>query len=39
MRPAAAGARLAERLLREHPQVADRVVARWVGGAARFAAA
>ena len=30
---------LAERLLHEHPQVADRVVARWVGGAARFAAA
>ncbi len=30
---------LAERLLREHPAVAERVVARWVGGAARFAAA
>ena len=30
---------LAEQLLREYPQVADQVVARWVGGAARFAAA
>jgi len=30
---------LAERLLRESPAVADRVVARWVGGAARYAAA
>ncbi|MCG8275824.1 ATP-dependent DNA helicase RecG [Stenotrophomonas sp. NLF4-10] len=30
---------LADRLLRESPAVADRVVARWVGGAARYAAA
>ncbi|KRG87380.1 ATP-dependent DNA helicase RecG [Stenotrophomonas daejeonensis] len=30
---------LAERLLRESPAVADRVVARWVGGAARYASA
>lgn len=30
---------LAERLLAEAPAVADRVVARWVGGAARYASA
>ena len=30
---------LAVRLLHEYPHVADQVVARWVGGAARFAAA
>ncbi|MFC3655137.1 ATP-dependent DNA helicase RecG [Xanthomonas hyacinthi] len=30
---------LAERLLAESPGLADRIVARWVGGAARFAAA
>ncbi len=30
---------LGERLLRETPDVADRVVARWVGGAARYASA
>jgi len=30
---------LADRLLAQAPEVADRVVARWVGGAARYAAA
>ncbi|HET6397473.1 MAG TPA: ATP-dependent DNA helicase RecG, partial [Pseudoxanthomonas sp.] len=30
---------LADRLLAQSPEVADRVVARWVGGAARYAAA
>ncbi|CTP91508.1 ATP-dependent DNA helicase RecG [Xanthomonas graminis] len=30
---------LAERLLAESPGLADRIIARWVGGAARFAAA
>lgn len=30
---------LAERLLAEAPAVADRIVARWVGGAARYASA
>ena len=30
---------LADRLLAESPQAADRIVARWVGGAARYAAA
>lgn len=30
---------LAERLLQEAPDAADRVVARWIGGAARYAAA
>ncbi len=30
---------LADRLLREAPEAADRIVARWVGGAARYAAA
>jgi len=30
---------LADRLLARHPDVADRVVARWIGGAARYAAA
>ncbi|PPT82819.1 ATP-dependent DNA helicase RecG [Xanthomonas theicola] len=30
---------LAERLLAEAPALADRIVARWVGGAARYAAA
>jgi len=30
---------LAERLLAESPVLADRIVARWVGGAARFAGA
>ncbi|SBV36715.1 ATP-dependent DNA helicase [uncultured Stenotrophomonas sp.] len=30
---------LAERLLQEDPAAADRVVARWVGGAARYASA
>ncbi len=31
--------RLADRLLAEAPDVADRIVARWVGGAAQYAAA
>ena len=30
---------LADRLLAEAPQLADRIVDRWIGGAARFAAA
>ena len=30
---------LAERLLREAPDAADRVVARWIGAAARYASA
>jgi ATP-dependent DNA helicase RecG len=30
---------LGERLLAEAPAVADRIVARWVGGAVRYAAA
>ena len=30
---------LADRLLAQMPEVADRVIARWVGGAARYAAA
>jgi ATP-dependent DNA helicase RecG len=30
---------LGERLLAESPQVAERLVARWVGGAARYASA
>ncbi|QBH02888.1 ATP-dependent DNA helicase RecG [Xanthomonas oryzae] len=30
---------LAERLLEEAPEIADRVVARWIGGAVRYAAA
>ncbi|OLK69480.1 ATP-dependent DNA helicase RecG [Xanthomonas oryzae] len=30
---------LAERLLEEVPEIADRVVARWIGGAVRYAAA
>ncbi|MFO3704746.1 ATP-dependent DNA helicase RecG [Xanthomonas codiaei] len=30
---------LAERLLAEAPEIADRVVARWIGGAVRYAAA
>jgi ATP-dependent DNA helicase RecG len=30
---------LADRLLAEAPDVADRIVARWVGGAAQYAAA
>ena len=30
---------LADRLLAQFPDAADRVVARWVGGAARYAAA
>ena len=30
---------LAERLLQDDPAAADRVVARWVGGAARYASA
>ncbi|MFT3755038.1 MAG: ATP-dependent DNA helicase RecG [Pseudoxanthomonas sp.] len=30
---------LADRLLAESPQLADRIVARWVGGAARYASA
>jgi len=30
---------LAERLLHEAPEVADRVVARWIGGAVRYASA
>ena len=30
---------LADRLLEKMPEVADRVIARWVGGAARYAAA
>ena len=30
---------LADRLLREAPDLADRVIARWVGGAARYASA
>lgn len=31
--------RLAEELLREHEDIADRLVARWIGGAVRYAAA
>ncbi len=31
--------RIGERLLREHPAAADRLVERWIGGAARYAAA
>jgi len=30
---------LADRLLREQPDIADRIIERWVGGAARYAAA
>jgi ATP-dependent DNA helicase RecG len=30
---------LADRLLDEAPDIADRIVQRWVGGAARYAAA
>ena len=30
---------LADRLLQESPGIADRIVARWVGGAARYASA
>ena len=30
---------LADRLLRESPALADRIIARWVGGAARYASA
>ncbi|HMT38999.1 MAG TPA: ATP-dependent DNA helicase RecG, partial [Thermomonas sp.] len=30
---------LADRLLQESPEIADRIVARWVGGAARYASA
>ena len=30
---------LADRLLADSPDVADRVIARWVGGAARYASA
>ncbi|MFD0739196.1 ATP-dependent DNA helicase RecG [Lysobacter koreensis] len=30
---------LGERLLRESPEIAERIVARWVGGAARYASA
>ncbi len=30
---------LADRLLRESPELADRIIARWVGGAARYASA
>ena len=30
---------LADRLLHEHPDIAGRIIERWVGGAARFAAA
>ena len=30
---------LADKLLRESPDIADRIVARWVGGAARYASA
>ena len=30
---------LADRLLLESPDIADRIVARWVGGAARYASA
>ena len=30
---------LAERLLAEHPDIAERIVARWVGGASRYASA
>jgi ATP-dependent DNA helicase RecG len=30
---------LGERLLAESPQVAERLVARWIGGAARYASA
>ena len=30
---------LADALLSEHPDVADRIVDRWIGGAARYAAA
>ncbi|NLB57377.1 MAG: ATP-dependent DNA helicase RecG, partial [Gammaproteobacteria bacterium] len=31
--------RIGERLLREQPDAADRLVERWIGGAARYAAA
>ena len=30
---------LAERLLADHPDIAERIVVRWVGGAARYAGA
>jgi ATP-dependent DNA helicase RecG len=30
---------LADRLLADSPDIADRIVQRWVGGAARYAAA
>ena len=30
---------LAERLLAEHPALADRVISRWIGSAVRYAAA
>jgi ATP-dependent DNA helicase RecG len=30
---------LADRLLADSPEVADRIIARWVGGAARYASA
>ena len=30
---------LAERLLADHPEIAERIVVRWVGGAARYAGA
>jgi len=30
---------LAERLLAEHPALADRVISRWIGSAGRYAAA
>jgi ATP-dependent DNA helicase RecG len=31
--------RIGEALLRDHPDLADRVIARWIGGAARYAGA
>jgi ATP-dependent DNA helicase RecG len=30
---------LADRLLAESPDIADRIIGRWVGGAARYASA
>jgi ATP-dependent DNA helicase RecG len=30
---------LADRLLADSPDIADRIIARWVGGAARYASA
>jgi len=30
---------LADRLLADSPEIADKIIARWVGGAARYASA